>query len=239
MASLDEFVTAIQSNIEALKQAQTSMDLAKQQAEEMSSQFQAMSAESMAVGAQSLKQGVEQAQSGVIPVITQLEQLITQAQGLKSLRGSGGAGPTHTRPAPNPLDAAPLALKEPIAKVGDQVTAPEPGPGSYQHELEDPDENARGLGKARRLGRGLVRRSSEIQDSVKDTAKSAASVIDDGFDPYDYGKAQATVGVSTPPPPTISGPDVKVTDVSGAVVIAAVVLIDGFARIAGRLRKRT
>gem|GEM_PF-3655827 len=42
MASIDEFITSVQSNIEALKQAQTSMDGAKQQAEELSSQFQSL-----------------------------------------------------------------------------------------------------------------------------------------------------------------------------------------------------
>ncbi|MFD0556993.1 hypothetical protein FB566_2245 [Stackebrandtia endophytica] len=73
---------------------------------------------------------------------------------------------------------------------------------------------------------------------MKDTAKSAAATIDDGFDPYDYGKAQDTVGVATLPPPSISGTEVKATDVSGAVVIAAVVLVDGFARLAGRLRRK-
>lgn len=83
MASFDEFVSAVQSSIDALKQAQAGMDVPKQQAEELSSQFQGLGAEAMATGAEGLKSGVEQAQGMVPSVITQLEQLITSAQGLK------------------------------------------------------------------------------------------------------------------------------------------------------------
>ena len=212
------------------------MDSPKQQAEELSNQFQGLGAESMAIGAQGLKDGVEQSQAMIPPVITQLEQLITSAQ---SMKNSGLTTQTpDVRPPPTPLDAAPTHLREPTAKIGDPTTAPTPQPGALRAELADSDDHDRNLSTARRLGRGLVRRASSIQDSAKDTAKSVASMVENDFDPYDYGQAQATVGVANASPPTVSGPEVKVTDTAGTAVIAAVVLVEGFTRIAGRFGRK-
>ena len=226
MASLDEFVTSVQSNIEALRQAQTSMDGAKQQAEELSSQFQALGAESMATGAQGLKQGVEQAQGGVVPVITQLEQLITQAQGLKSLRGTGGAG-THTRPSPTPLDSAPAALKEPVAKVGDPVTAPEVQPDSHRKELQGNDDE--GKTRLQRFGRRFVSAAEDLAATGKDLGKSGANVIAD-HDPHSYGQATVQPDRATP---TISAQhqDIQVPDVVATAVVLSAFAIEGLSRI--------
>ncbi|MFD0560046.1 hypothetical protein FB566_4039 [Stackebrandtia endophytica] len=235
MASIDEFVTSVQSNIEALKQAQTSMDGAKQQAEELSSQFQALGAESMATGAQGLKQGVEQAQSGVMPVITQLEQLITQAQGLKSLRGTGGAV-THTRPPPTPLDAAPAALKEPVAKIGDQVTAPGSEPGALEAELKPSDDDDKRMSKFRRSGRAAVRNAEALQAQSKETTKVV--IVDRGFfDPPDRG-SEASVGVPQPAPQIIGTADkLDPSNVVGNAVVMTVFAVEAFAR--RRRRKKS
>jgi len=236
VASIDEFITSVQSNIEALKQAQTSMDGAKQQAEELSSQFQSLGAESMATGAQSLKQGVEEAQSGVVPVITQLEQLITQAQGLKSLRGTGGVG-THNRPPPTPLDAAPAALKEPVAQVGDPVTAPEPKPSAFQQELDGPDEDA-ASDKFGRFTQAMASGADDLSQYAKQITDNALAAMR-SRDPNP--PTGATHTSATPPQPVISAPAAKdppVADVVSTGVMLGAVTLTYLHNVRERRRER-
>ena len=169
MASFDEFTSAVQSCIEALKQAQAGMDSPKQQAEELSNQFQGLGAESMAVGAQGLKDGVEQSQAMIPPVITQLEQLITSAQGMKN---SGLTAQTpEVRPPPTPLDAAPTHLREPVAKIGDPTSAPEEVSGA-----EDSKLGGKG-GRSSRFLRSAARNAGDVQSVLKEHTSSNAKLV--------------------------------------------------------------
>ena len=108
VASIENFIAAVRSNIEALKQAQTVIDAAGQQASELSTAFQSIGAERMASGSTELKQGTEQARGSADPIIAALEDLIAQAEQLKT---STGPTPRLGR-QPTPLDAAPKNLGE-------------------------------------------------------------------------------------------------------------------------------
>ena len=175
MASFDEFTSTVQSCIEALKQAQAGMDSPKQQAEELSNQFQGLGAESMAIGAQGLKDGVEQSQAMIPPVITQLEQLITSAQGMKN---SGLTTQTpEVRPPPTPLDAAPTHLREPVAKIGDPTTAPTPQPGALQAELKTSDDDDSDRNRLSRFGRSMVRNIDSLQNQAKETTSASIAQV--------------------------------------------------------------
>ena len=194
----------MRSSIEALRQAQSSMETPKQQAEELSTRFQGMGADSLAVGAEGLRNGVEQAQGMVPDVVTQLEQLITDAQGLKTTNPAGlpGASTTHTRPPPTPLDAAPPDLKEPTAKVGDPVKA-----------VEQPDDG----GAFERL----LRRADDVHDATKATSQSVQNIIDSmrGPKPTHVGTGDAGPLYQGSEPPT-GKPDPVLFAAMGSLVVA-------------------
>ena len=224
----------MRSSIEALRQAQSSMDAPKQQAEELATRFQGMGADSLATGAEGLRNGVEQAQGMVPDVVTHLEQLITEAQGLKTTNPAGlpGASTTHTRPPPTPLDAAPPDLKEPTTKIGDPVTAPAPKPGPFRAELTDHDADDTTRSKIAKFGRRLSRNVGELKEAGADITDSAASTIRDDYDPHAPGTTEAIVGVpSSPPQITPAGHETKASEYVGTSIVMAVLAVEGIARL--------
>jgi len=164
-------------------------------------------------------------------LIGRLEQLITTAEGMKSQGGETRA--PDVRPSPTPLDAAPANLKEPVAKVGDPVTAPEPGPGSYQQELKPTDDGDAKMGKSRRVGRAMVRNISGIKGQAKDTAAVRTDTAM-AFETIE------TVGVPEPPESINVGSasPVSTPDTVSTAVLAAAFAFEGLARILDRRRSR-
>ena len=233
VASIEDFIAAVRSNIESLKQAQTIIDTAGQRAEELSTAFQSIGAEWMASGSGELKQGTDQARGSVDPIITALDDLIAQAEQFKT---STGPTPRLGR-QPTPLDAAPKSLREPTAQVGDQRQAPGEAPGPFRQELTGHDEDDKTKGRAARFGRGFVRNAGDVKERAEDLGNVGANMVSDGYDPHGYGTTQETVS-ETRPAPTIGSTtqDVQVTDVVGTAVMLTAFAVEGVSRFVTRRR---
>lgn len=227
MTSVEEFVAAIRSSLEVLRQAQAGVDGSRQQAEELTTGFQMLGVESYAVTAYGWQEDVQQARAMVEELIGRLEQLITTAEGLRS-QGTAARAPSP-RPSPTPLDAAPTNLKEPVAKVGDAVTAPEPGPGSYQQELDASDENDKKMSKFRRAARRTVRNAESLQEQAKDSFSVRLNA------PEDY---ETHVSVADPHEPVVRGvsdtPEPQ--DIVSNSVLMVATAFEGLSRLWARRR---
>ncbi|HIW62148.1 MAG TPA: hypothetical protein H9881_06805 [Candidatus Stackebrandtia excrementipullorum] len=230
MASIENFIAAVRSNIEALKQAQTVIDAAGQQASELSTAFQSIGAERMASGSTELKQGTEQARGSADPIIAALEDLIAQAEQLKT---STGPTPRLGR-QPTPLDAAPKNLREPTAQVGDQRQAPDEAPGPFRQELTGHDEDDKTKSKFRRASRAVARNIGDLQDQAKDATDVAIQTR--GMVDPPPGNTYSTVGVSNTP--QVTSPAARETDPSDVVSTAIVMTAVAAEVFARRVRRR-
>ncbi|GAA4923918.1 hypothetical protein LX16_5342 [Stackebrandtia albiflava] len=141
MASLDELIDHAQGNLSQIDEVAGSIDATKAMADELSSLFAALTVHGLAEGSQRLKAMAEQAQQQLAAAKLTLEELITAAEGLKTLTsGSGPSGPSAT-----------------VAMVGAPLTAPGEAPKDYRAELAGSDDDDKSRNRFARGARAAIR----------------------------------------------------------------------------------
>ncbi|GAA4914560.1 hypothetical protein LX16_5186 [Stackebrandtia albiflava] len=234
MASLDEFISSVRGNVSAVNEVTAAFASSGSVADELVATFQGLAAHGLVDGSLLLKRQVEEAQELLGPVVAKLEEAIATAEGLKGLLDD--AAGAVARPAPTPMTRAPAAVREPVAKVGDPVTAPPAAlPDPHRQELAGHDEEDKSKSRFRRAGRAAIRHAETMQKHSKEATKV---VVSDRriFDPPASG-TYTTVGVPEPPPTSITADKIDPTDIVGNAAVMTAFAFEAFARRFRRKKK--
>lgn len=239
LASFDELIVHIEKAIGTFDSANPSIEDSHAEAEELGGRFLAMNVDGQAERTEQVKQALAEALAQGPAIRAKLEEAKARAEALKS-QGSGGGRTVSAAPVPTPLTAAPQAIREPVAKVGDQV---EPGPTAanpHRQELAGTEEDDKTKSRAQRFGRAFLRNTGDLSDQGKQAASTGYDFVASREDPYGSGHTIETVGVPDNKPNIHATPvtHTDVGDVVGNMIVMSAVLVEGTSRWTKR-RKET
>ncbi|MGH8791383.1 MAG: hypothetical protein ACRDXX_01885 [Stackebrandtia sp.] len=185
MATADEILAQLGNAKTQAAEAQAETQQAGSTVTEFGHNMQAFGVDDKAQIAHTCADQLNRAQTLITQGLAALEQAEATAIRLK------GAGLNPANPPP------PAQPREPAAKIGDPVTAPEPAPGNLQKELANPDDGDKTRNKFARSARAAVRNVGDLKDQAQDTAKSAHASMGSVYRPPE-GPTYETVGMPDP-----------------------------------------
>lgn len=222
----------------------------KDELEGLAAQARALGVERVAGVLEQAKGVLEEAESGRVVLQGGLEkarwQVLSAVHGNigPGARGSGPGGSfvaadgkvTTVDGSPvNPhLDAVPPHLRQDHpSPTGEELMGVDPSIGPFQLEHENAEAD-RGKSKARRLGRGMVRRAGDIADYGKQTSSSTTFDLDDDYDPWGPN-VQTTVEVPTGQPPVFfnrpEADDIRAGEVFSTSIVVAAFAVEALSRL--------
>lgn len=225
MGSIDELIALISADIGKSDSGSTSIDATRSFAQDLADLFRAMDVDGQAARTDQVEQTLAEALGQCAAVKAKLEEAKARAEALKT-PGAGGGATVSAASMPTPLTAAPQAIREPVAKVGDPVKPVE--------DVDASEDNDRS--RLDRLGRRFSRQGSgEVEKLAKQHSEAGEATLHGYESLPPQGNTEA--GVSQPHTPVISstvGDTPHVTDFWGTLVLGTSV---GF-QAAGRIAKR-
>lgn len=249
MTSVRELAEKIESDRQLTEDLSAPIAGIKDELEGLAAQARALGIERVAGVLEQAKGSLEEAESSRVVLQGGLEKARWQV--MSAVHGNIGPGAKGSGPGGsfiaadgkittadgspvNPhLDAVPPHLRQDPSPTGDELSGVDPSISPFQKEHENAEAD-RGMSKARRLGRGMVRSAGDIADYSKQTSSSTTFDLDDDYDPWGPS-VQTTVEVPTGQPPVFfnrpEADDIRAGDVFSTTIVVAAFAVEALSRI--------